>query len=66
MAVQLDIISGFETTLKGDKCTFPFNHQGQWFYACTETDYHRPWCATETNSHGLIMSWDVCVADLGK
>ena len=64
--MHYDFFIGYETTLNGEKCIFPFKFNNHMFYGCTAINYHRPWCATDLNIHGLILSWDVCVADLSK
>ncbi|KAL7641971.1 UNVERIFIED_CONTAM: hypothetical protein RMT77_007845 [Armadillidium vulgare] len=52
-------------TITGVDCKFPYRYRGEWYYGCTSSGYHRPWCATSTNAQNLITSWGVCVADLG-
>jgi len=47
---------------KGVPCKFPFWYRGEEYKKCTQVDYHKNWCATDTDKSGnIIMSkWGNC------
>merc|ERR1719461_393917 len=49
-------------TLTGSSCVFPFSYKGVTHYQCTYTDSPVPWCATQTNTDGSVVtnSWGDC------
>merc|ERR1712013_601588 len=50
------------STLTGDKCVFPFSYQGVEYYRCTYADSPTPWCATQVDSTGVVVTnkWGDC------
>merc|ERR1719222_1271740 len=50
------------STLTGDKCVFPFTYQGVEYYRCTYADSPTPWCATQVDSTGVVVTnkWGDC------
>merc|ERR1712226_500942 len=50
------------STLTGDKCVFPFSYQGVEYYRCTYADSPTPWCATQVDSVGVVVTnkWGDC------
>ncbi|XP_037786423.1 neurogenic locus notch homolog protein 1-like [Penaeus monodon] len=56
----------YTLTVKGVPCRFPFLYKGLWRHGCTGQGNTRPWCATEVDPSGRIVSTGTCVADLGK
>merc|ERR1712013_270265 len=50
------------STLTGDKCVFPFSYQGVEYYRCTYADSPTPWCATQVDSAGVVVTnkWGDC------
>ena len=50
------------STLTGGTCVFPFTYSGTTHYQCTYTDSPTPWCATATDSAGVVVTngWGDC------
>merc|ERR1719209_804929 len=50
------------STHTGDKCVFPFTYQGVEYYRCTYADSPTPWCATQVDSAGVVVTnkWGDC------
>merc|ERR1712226_498753 len=44
------------STHTGDKCVFPFSYQGVEYYRCTYADSPTPWCATQVDSAGVVVT----------
>merc|ERR1719461_221286 len=49
-------------TLTGSSCVFPFSYKGVTHYQCTYSDSPRPWCTTQVDSSGQVVtnSWEDC------
>merc|ERR1719336_302602 len=49
-------------TLTGSSCVFPFSYKGVTHYQCTYSDSPRPWCATQVDSSGQVVTnrWGDC------
>merc|ERR1712107_310762 len=43
-------------TRQGETCVFPFSYQGVTHYQCTYSDSPTPWCATQTDSSGAVVT----------
>merc|ERR1712107_903304 len=52
-------------TRQGETCVFPFSCQGVTHYQCTYSDSPTPWCATQTDSSGAVVTnkWGDCDHD---
>merc|ERR1712013_553528 len=50
------------STRTGDSCVFPFTYQGVEHYHCTYADSPTSWCATMTDSQGVVVTnrWGDC------
>merc|ERR1719277_960967 len=50
------------STHTGDQCVFPFSYQGVEYYRCTYADSPTPWCATQVDSAGVVVTnkWGDC------
>ena len=50
------------STLVGGTCVFPFSYLGTTHYQCTYHDSPTPWCATATDSAGVVVinEWGDC------
>ena len=48
----------------GDRCVFPFTYKGTTHYRCTYSDSPVPWCATQVDSAGAVVTnrWGDCDA----
>jgi len=49
-------------TKQGEICVFPFTYKGVRYEKCTYTQSSRPWCATQTNNKGEVITnkWGDC------
>merc|ERR1712115_383882 len=49
-------------TRTGESCVFPFTYKGVEHYHCTYADSPTPWCATMTDSQGVVVTnrWGDC------
>merc|ERR1712079_220738 len=50
------------TTNTGDQCIFPFTYQGVEYLRCTYADSPTPWCATQVDAAGVVVTnrWGDC------
>jgi len=50
------------TTKQGELCVFPFTYRGVKYEKCTFARSATPWCATQTNSDGVVITnkWGDC------
>merc|ERR1712020_474948 len=50
------------STRTGDSCVFPFTYKGVEHYHCTYADSPTSWCATLTDSQGVVVTnrWGDC------
>merc|ERR1719410_1365315 len=50
------------STREGDSCVFPFTYKGVEHYHCTYADSPTAWCATLTDSEGVVVTnrWGDC------
>merc|ERR1711902_187757 len=50
------------STRTGDSCVFPFTYKGVEHYHCTYADSPTAWCATLTDSEGVVVTnrWGDC------
>merc|ERR1711970_1069364 len=50
------------STHTGDQCVFPFTYQGVEYLRCTYADSPTPWCATQVDDAGVVVTnrWGDC------
>ena len=49
-------------TITGSQCVFPFTYKGVEYYQCTYADSPTPWCATQVDADGVVVTnkWGDC------
>ncbi|KAG7177564.1 von Willebrand factor D and EGF domain-containing protein-like, partial [Homarus americanus] len=55
-----------KTIQKDMDCKFPFEYKNRWYFSCTTAFHYLPWCATEVTPDGILVTWSICFADMGK
>merc|ERR1711963_1164464 len=53
------------TTKQAELCVFPFTYRGVRYEKCTYARSATPWCATQTNNDGVVITnkWGDCSLD---
>ena len=53
------------TEEEGKDCVFPFTYKDVEYYECTYTDSPTPWCATQVDPSGTVVTnqWGDCKVD---